>query len=76
MIYPTHVEPAQRIYSGMTDEEIAKARRIIEAFEHAEAAGSASIQVDGRLVDYPIYHLAIDKVRAYEALQPKAEVAG
>jgi len=27
---------------------------VVEAFEQAEAAGSASIQVNGQFVDYPI----------------------
>ena len=36
------------------DEEVAKAEKIIAAFEEAEAAGSASIVVDGFFVDYPV----------------------
>ena len=35
-------------------EEVAKAENIIAAFEEAEAAGSASIVVDGFFVDYPV----------------------
>ena len=35
-------------------EEVAKAEKIIAAFEEAEAAGSASIVVDGFFVDYPV----------------------
>jgi citrate lyase subunit beta/citryl-CoA lyase len=46
---------------------------VVEAFEEAEAAGSASIQVDGRFVDYPIYERAKQKLRLHRALQ--AEVA-
>jgi citrate lyase subunit beta/citryl-CoA lyase len=38
-----------------SDEELAYARRVVEAFQRAEAEGSAAIAVDGRLVDYPIY---------------------
>ena len=37
-----------------TDEEIAWSRKVIAAFKEAEAAGSASIQIDGYFVDYPI----------------------
>jgi len=33
---------------------VAKAENIIAAFEEAEAAGSASIIVDGFFVDYPV----------------------
>ncbi len=44
--------------------ERARARRIVEAFEQAERAGSASIQVDGYFVDYPI----VEKARRTLAL--------
>ncbi len=35
-----------------------KARRIIAAFDKAEAEGSASIQLDGQFIDYPIVQRA------------------
>ena len=38
--------------------EIERAEKIISAFEAAEAAGSASIQVDGYFIDYPIVEKA------------------
>ena len=40
-------------------EEVAAAEKIVAAFEDAEATGSASIQVDGQFVDYPV----VDKAR-------------
>lgn len=67
VIYPPHVEPAQRAYSHLSDEEVEQARRVVEAFEGAEAEGSASIQVDGRFVDYPIYRRALHKLRLHDA---------
>jgi citrate lyase subunit beta/citryl-CoA lyase len=67
VIYPPHVEPAQRAYSELSDDEVEQARRIVEAFEGAEAEGSASIQVDGRFVDYPIYRRAVHKLRLHRA---------
>jgi citrate lyase subunit beta/citryl-CoA lyase len=39
-------------------EEIDKAKKVIAAFEAAESKGSASIQVDGYFVDYPIVEKA------------------
>jgi citrate lyase subunit beta/citryl-CoA lyase len=52
-IHPDHVP---RINDAFTpsEEQIAHARRVIEAFRAAETYGSAAIQVDGRLIDYPI----------------------
>jgi citrate lyase subunit beta/citryl-CoA lyase len=68
-IYPDQVPVANSVFSP-TDEEIARARRIIDAFAEAEAKGLASIQVDGRFVDYPIVYLAqrlLDKADAITA---------
>lgn len=67
VIYPPHVQPTQRTYSHLSEEELEQARRVVEAFESAEAEGSASIQVDGRFVDYPIYRRARHKLRLHEA---------
>ena len=61
----------QRVYSELSDEEAERCRRVVEAFEEAEAAGSASIQVDGRFVDYPIYHRAKDKLELLRGLSAR-----
>jgi citrate lyase subunit beta/citryl-CoA lyase len=41
---------------------------VVEAFEEAEAAGLASIQVDGRFIDYPLYYRARRRLQLHEAL--------
>ena len=53
-----------------TDEEVAFARRVIEAFEQAEREGSSSIQLDGYFIDYPIVYKAqrtLETVRQIQA---------
>ena len=52
-IHPAQIEPVHRVFTPSA-EEIARAEKIVAAFEGAEAEGSASIQVDGQFVDYPI----------------------
>jgi citrate lyase subunit beta / citryl-CoA lyase len=52
-IHPSQIEPVHRVFTPSA-EQVARAARIIAAFEEAEAEGSASIQVDGQFVDYPI----------------------
>lgn len=54
LIHPDQIEPANRIFSP-SPEEVAYARKVVAAFAEAEARGSASITVDGRFVDYPVY---------------------
>jgi citrate lyase subunit beta/citryl-CoA lyase len=56
-IHPDQVAGANDGY-GPTVEEIAEAERIVAAFREAEAKGAAAIQVDGRMIDYPIAYRA------------------
>lgn len=56
-IHPEQVPVVNAVFTP-PDEEIAKAKRYVEAFEAAEASGSASIQVDGYFIDYPIVERA------------------
>ena len=64
---------ADDVYAGkvksVSAEEIAMAERIVAAFREAEAKGSAAIQVDGQMIDYPVVHQAerlLESVRAAE----------
>jgi citrate lyase subunit beta / citryl-CoA lyase len=41
-----------------SDEELARAERIVAAFREAEAKGAAAIQVDGQMIDYPVAYRA------------------
>lgn len=52
-IHPNQIARVNRIFSPKP-EEIRQARRVIEAFEEAEAAGQGAIQLDGKFVDYPV----------------------
>lgn len=72
-LHPRQVDPINRAYSELTDEQLGAAERIVEAFEQAEASGVASIRVDGRFVDYPVYELAREQLRrhaAYRRIMP------
>lgn len=67
VIHPAQVQPVNRVFTP-TPEEVAAARRIVAAFEAAEAAGMAVIQVDGRMVEYPIAERARRTVALAAAL--------
>ena len=56
-IHPDQVPVANRTFSP-DEQAVAQARRVIAAFDQAEAQGLASIQLDGRFIDYPIVHAA------------------
>jgi citrate lyase subunit beta/citryl-CoA lyase len=68
-LHPRQLDPINRAYSELSDEQLAAAERIVAAFERAEASGVASIRVDGRFVDYPVYELARTKLRRHAAYQ-------
>jgi citrate lyase subunit beta/citryl-CoA lyase len=57
LIHPDQVAAANEGY-GPTVEEIAEAERIVAAFRESEAKGAAAIQLEGRMIDYPIVRRA------------------
>ncbi|MEM7057973.1 MAG: CoA ester lyase [Pseudomonadota bacterium] len=56
-IHPNQIDAVHQVFTPDA-ETIAQAQRIVDAFDRAEAEGSASIQVDGLFVDYPIVQRA------------------
>lgn len=66
-VHPAQLEVVNRGFAPGED-EVAAARRIVEAFRKAEAGGAGAIRVDGRMVDLPI------AVQAERLLERDAEV--
>lgn len=52
-IHPHQVRSVNRAYEP-TPEEITRARLVVQAFDKAEASGDAAVQIEGKMVDYPI----------------------
>ena len=50
LIHPGQVEPCNAAFSPGPD-EVAHARRVIDAFEEAERAGAGVVTVDGRMIE-------------------------
>jgi citrate lyase subunit beta/citryl-CoA lyase len=67
VLHPAQIEPVNRVFSP-TEAEIEEARKTVEAFAQAEARGSASIQVDGKFIDYPVADRARKLLQNAEAL--------
>ena len=70
VIHPQQVELCNRVFSP-TQEEIARAEKIVQAFEEAEASGMAAIQVEGKFIDYPIVKRARDILSLAAAISKK-----
>jgi len=57
LVAPGHAAAINRVFTPQPA-EIARARRIVAAFERARAAGRERAQVDGALIEVPIYAAA------------------
>ena len=57
LIHPSQIEPVNRIFRP-SPEEVDQARRVVAAFEAAEARGFASTSLDGKMIDIPIVNRA------------------
>jgi len=64
LIHPSQVEPCNEAFSP-APEEADKARRIIAAFEEAQAEGRGVVTVDGRMIE----NLHVDEARRVLAIQ-------
>lgn len=56
-IHPDQVEILNRIFSP-DPTKVAYARRVVEAFEKGLAQGTASVNLDGKMIDIPVYQRA------------------
>lgn len=50
LIHPSQIAPANDLF-GPSAEELADARKVVAAYERAEAAGTSVITVDGRMIE-------------------------
>ncbi|MFZ9151589.1 MAG: HpcH/HpaI aldolase/citrate lyase family protein [Burkholderiales bacterium] len=69
-IHPTQIEAANAVFSPSAD-EIAKARRIVEAMAQAAREGKGAVQVDGRLVDLANIRMAQNLLQKADAISGK-----
>ena len=66
LIHPAQIETVEKVFRP-TDAEVEYARRVVAAFEAAEAEGAGAVAVDGQMVDLPVVE------RARRALQLVSE---
>jgi len=72
VIHPSQIEPVNQIFSP-SPEEVAHARRVVEAFEAAKARGSAATSLDGMMIDTPIAERARRLLMLAQAITNKEE---
>lgn len=57
IIHPTQIQIVNDCFQA-TDEEVDKARKIVRAFERAQKSGIGVIELDGKMIDFPVYKQA------------------
>jgi citrate lyase subunit beta/citryl-CoA lyase len=70
-IHPAQVEVLNRVFSP-SSEKVEYARRVVQAFEEGMKKGTASVSLDGNMVDIPVYHRAkitFERAKAIEELE-------
>jgi malyl-CoA/(S)-citramalyl-CoA lyase len=66
-IHPTQIAPINEIFTPAA-EELARARRIVEAMEQAAREGKGAVQIDGRLIDVANIRMAENLLRKADAI--------
>lgn len=69
LIHPDHIEPVHRVFTP-NEEELDQARRVLAAWEAAQAKGQGAVQFEGRMLDRPVAE------RARRVVQQAAAAAG
>ncbi len=70
-VHPDQVPVANEAFAPSED-EVARAERIVAAFKEAESRGAAAVEVDGQMVDYPIVYRAQALLEAMRAVRAKS----
>jgi len=68
IIHPNQVEPVQAAFTP-SDDAIAHARRIVQAFKEHQNGGAGAFALDGKMIDMPV-------VKAAQRVLDKAKAAG
>lgn len=71
-IYPDQIPVVNEMLSP-SPAEVAWSRKVVAAFAEAEKAGSASIQLEGKFIDYPIVYRAERIIAMADRIAAKAK---
>ena len=66
-IHPSQLDIINEVFSP-SSAELEYARRVVEVWNHAEAAGRGSVDLDGRMIDVPVLKRAQNLLSFAEAI--------
>lgn len=67
-IHPSQVPILNEVFSPSPD-QVAHGKRVIEAYEKALAEGKGTIQLDGKMIDIPVYERAVKLQRLAQSIE-------
>ncbi len=67
-IHPAQIDTINRLFSPRP-EDVEHARRVVQAWEHAEESGHGSVALDGQMVDVPVVKRARDLLALAQAIE-------
>ena len=70
-IHPAQIDIINETFSP-NPEDVAYARRVVEAWDEAEAAGRGSLSIDGRMVDVPVVKRAQNLLAQATAIEARS----
>ena len=70
-IHPTQIAPLNEVFSP-AEEEVQRARRIVEAMSEAALQGKGAVQIDGRLVDIANIRMAQTLLARADAIRERS----
>ncbi len=71
-IHPGQLDTVNAVFSPR-EEDVAQARRVVEAWERAEAQGRGSLALDGAMVDVPVVKRAYNLLRLAQEIGAKGD---
>jgi citrate lyase subunit beta/citryl-CoA lyase len=71
VIHPSQIAILNEEFRPSAD-EVAKARRVVDAFAKAEKGNAGAIEVDGKMVDLPIVERARRTLARHEAIEKRS----
>jgi len=70
VIHPAQIPAVENVFAP-SEAQLARARRLVESFERAEQEGTAAIDFEGQLVDYPVAQRARQLLDTFPSLEPR-----
>ena len=74
-IHPAQIDIINELFSP-SDEELAYAQKVVDAWNEAEAQGRGSADLDGRMIDVPVIKRAQNLLALAESITDKLTADG